>query len=176
MKKAVEYLCYSVSVLLIAAAVFVYLAPHLGWRVDAVSSGSMEPELTVGSLVVVRPVDPETVVTGDIITFSLEGVDETVVTHRVISMERNSPLVFRTKGDANVNPDPFAVPARNVVGKVVLNVPLLGYVTKYVKTFAGFILTVLVPGTVIVVIYAWSVWREVTQNKKYRLKVSNDEH
>ena len=175
MKKAVEYICYSVSVLLIAAAVFVYLAPHFGWRVDAVSSGSMEPELKVGSLVVVRPVDPETIAAGDIITFSVEGVEKTVVTHRVTSVEKNFPLVFRTQGDANLNPDPFVIPARNVVGKVILNIPLLGYVTRYVKTFVGFILTVLVPGTVIVVMYAWGVWREIIVDKKHQVQVLNDE-
>ncbi len=175
MKKAVEYICYSVSVLLIAAAVFVYLAPHIGWRVDSVESGSMEPELKVGSVVVVQPVDPETIVEGDIITFRLDGVDETVITHRVIGIERNSPLYFRTRGDANLKPDPFAIRARDVVGRVVLNIPFLGYVTKYLKTFVGFMFTVIIPGTAVVVIYAWSVWREFNQNKKNQVKVLNSE-
>ena len=174
MKKYTEYLGLAMAVVVIAAAVFTYLAPHIGWRVDAVGSGSMEPELKVGSVVVVRPVDPETIVPGDIITFRLSGVEETIVTHRVTSVEHNSPLYFTTKGDANLKPDPSPVPAKDVVGKVIVNVPLLGYIAKYLKTFVGFMLTVVLPGLAIVVLYGWSVWREFTENRKSRVKVVDD--
>ena len=168
MKKAAEYLGYTIVVLLMAAAVFTYLAPHFGWRVDAVVSGSMEPRLKVGSLVVVRPVEPETIVMGDTITFRLTGVDETVVTHRVIGIRHSSPLYFETKGDANDSPDPFTVPARNLVGKVCLRVPFLGYFTEFLKTPYGFMFAVVVPGFIIITVYAINLWRAITKDGKKR--------
>ncbi|MFC2070210.1 signal peptidase I [Chloroflexota bacterium] len=171
MKKAVEYLGYTMVVLLMVAAVFTYLTPHLGWRVDAVLSGSMEPQLKVGSLVVVRPVEPESIVVGDAITFHLTGVDETIVTHRVIDIRHNSPLYFETKGDANEKPDPFIVPARDLVGRICLHVPFLGYFTEFLKTLHGFIFAVVIPGLVLIIIYIWSVWRELTQKRRNRIRL-----
>ncbi|GAI41788.1 unnamed protein product, partial [marine sediment metagenome] len=48
MKKAAEYLGLTVAILLILVAAFTYVGPHFGWRVDAVLSGSMEPQLQTG--------------------------------------------------------------------------------------------------------------------------------
>ncbi len=171
MKKTGEYLGYTVAVLLMAAAVFTYLAPHFGWRVDAVLSGSMEPQLKVGSLVVVRPVGPETIVVGDIITFHLAGVDETVVTHRVNSIQRNSPLHFETKGDANNKPDSSLVPSQDLVGKVCLNIPFLGYFTEFMKTPYGYICAIVIPGIVIIIMYLWSVRKKLIQNRRNRVRL-----
>jgi len=69
MKKVAKNLGITLIILLMAAAAFTFLAPRFGWSVDAVFSGSMEPELKVGSVVVTRPVAPEEIRAGDIITF-----------------------------------------------------------------------------------------------------------
>ena len=58
----------------------------------AVLSGSMEPELPVGSLVYVRAVDPSEVVVGDTITFKLES--GTLVTHGTVALRASaSPVI-----------------------------------------------------------------------------------
>ena len=170
MKKAAEYLGFAMLTLLMAAAVFVYLSPHLGWRVDAVISGSMEPRLKVGSLVVVRPVEPETIVVGDIITFRTTTLGENSITHRVIVIGHNSPLHFRTKGDANNNLDPFTVPAQNLLGKVCLHIPYLGYFTEFLKTPVGFVGAIVIPGIITIALYIWSLCRELIQNSKSRIR------
>jgi signal peptidase len=169
MKKAAEYLGFTTVVLLMAVAVFIYVAPHLGWRVDAVISGSMEPELKVGSLVVTRPIRPEMVVVGDIITFRTTALSDNTITHRVIVIGHNSPLHFRTKGDANNVPDPFTVPAQNLVGKVCFHMPYIGYITEFLKTPVGFVCVLVVPGLVIIAVYIWSLCRELIQNSKNRI-------
>lgn len=56
-----------------------------------------------------------------------------------------------TRGDANEDADPFIVPAENVVGKIWFHVPYLGYVIRFVKTPLGFLLTLCLPGLVLVV-------------------------
>ncbi len=164
MKKAAEYLGVILVILLMAFATFTYVAPHYGWRVDAVLTGSMEPSLDIGSLVVSRPADPESIVVGDIITFRPNSGDKTTVTHRVVGIERNSPLRFLTKGDANVSLDPFTVSARNLVGKVYFNAPYWGYFTEFLKTPWGFAFGLAIPGIVVVIFYITNLWRALSRN------------
>ncbi|MFC2059966.1 signal peptidase I [Chloroflexota bacterium] len=159
MKKAAWYLILTAVVVLMTAAVFIYLAPHLGWRVDVILSGSMEPELKVGSLVVAQPVESETIVVGDIITFRPVSVGENLITHRVIGIGHSSSLYFETKGDANGKPDPFTVPAQNLVGKVCFTAPYWGYFTEFLKTPFGFLFAIVVPGIVFIIMYIVSIWR-----------------
>lgn len=166
MRKAAEYLGYALMALLMVAAVLTYLAPHFGWRVNAVLSGSMEPSLKVGSLVVSRPVDPETVLIGDVITFRLDQAAVPLVTHRVDGIGHSSPLYFETRGDANKSPDPFTVPARNLVGKIVLHIPYAGYATEFLKTPLGFVLGLLLPALIVIVMYLRDIWRFLNRDKQ----------
>jgi signal peptidase len=114
----------------LAAAVVV---PRVGGATPyTVLTGSMTPTYPPGSLVVVRPVDPESILTGDAITYQLESGKPAVVTHRVVSQgfDGKGEVVFRTKGDANEDPDPNAVQAVQVKGEVWYSVPYLGYVNN----------------------------------------------
>jgi len=162
MKKAAGNLGAAILVILIAAAAFTFLAPRFGWRVDAVFSGSMEPEIEVGSVLVTRPVDTETIKVGDIITFE-SPLSEIPMTHRVIAMEKGSELNFQTKGDANEDTDPITVPAQNVLGKVFFHVPYFGYVSQFAKAPLGFMLLLCIPGLIIVVMEIRNVRRVLTE-------------
>ncbi len=176
MKKAAEYLGLTIAVLIMAVAVFTYVGPHLGWRVDAVLSGSMEPELMTGSLVVTRSVEPEAVVVGDIITFRPTNNGENLITHRVIGIGQSSSLYFETKGDANEDPDPFTVPARNLVGKISFHAPYWGYATEFLKTPFGFLFAVVIPGSILIALYIINIWRALTRDSKQKAnEVARDE-
>ncbi len=166
MKKAVDYLGLTVVFLLMISAVFTYLAPHFSWRVDVVSSGSMEPQLLTGSLVVTRPVEPDAIVVGDVITFRLSTVGENMITHRVIGIGHSSSLHFLTKGDANSYPDPFTVPARNLIGKICFHVPYVGYITEFLKTPFGFVLGLMVPTLIIIGVCIRGIWQVLNKDKK----------
>jgi signal peptidase len=165
MKKAAVYLIFSLSLLFIIITVFVYVAPHLGWSVNAVVSGSMEPALEEGSVIVTKPVDPKEIEVGDIILFASPITRQMMITHRVIGIEYNSLTSLHTQGDANLNPDPYRVPGENVIGKVVLHIPSIGYFTEFVKQPAGFISLSVIPSAMIFAIYATVVWREVAKNR-----------
>jgi len=168
MKKAAEYLGLTIAVLLMAVAVFTYMGPHFGWRVDAVLSGSMEPELKTGSLVITRSVEPETVAVGDIITFRPTTNGENLITHRVIGVGHSSSLYFETKGDANEDPDPFTVPARNLIGKISFHAPYWGYATEFLKTPLGFLFAVVIPGSILIALYIINIWRTLTGKSKQK--------
>jgi len=120
------------AIALILAAVFVLLSvvltpagqvPQvLGFSVFRVLTGSMEPEIPEGALLLVRKTDTDTIQIGDVISFfspdpTLEGA---VNTHRVVDIQtENGEKIFYTKGDANVLEDTYPVRADMVVGKAV---------------------------------------------------------
>lgn len=162
MKKALAYLGFIMVVMVMMAAVFTYVTPHFGWRVDAVLTGSMEPRLKVGSLVVTVPVEPDTIKIGDIITFRPTTGGRTMITHRVVGIAQNSPLRFETMGDANTRPDPDTVHQQNVAGKVYFHVPSLGFLTEFLKTPLGFVFGMVIPGIVLITLYVASMWRALS--------------
>src|SRR3989440_5959602 len=91
------------------AVALVALGPLTGtYRVLTVLTGSMAPGMPVGSVAVVRPVDPASIKVGDVITYQAPLADHRVVTHRVVAVLESGPHpVLRTKGDANISPDPW---------------------------------------------------------------------
>lgn len=119
-------------VVVVGAALAAVGVPRLtGATPYAVLTGSMQPSMPAGTLVVVREVDATEIGTGDVITFNPRPNDPTVVTHRVVGVgfDGDGRPVFRTQGDANDAPDPWTVQEQQVVGKRWYFVPYLGYVT-----------------------------------------------
>lgn len=108
----------------------IYLGPY---RFFIVVSGSMEPEILTGSLILVDQANSEPV-TGDVITFQ-HG--DTVVTHRVV---QTTPEGYETKGDANKRKDDGIVSRGQVIGTCVGSIPYLGYVCSWFRTRTGKIL------------------------------------
>lgn len=95
-----------------------------GFSVAVVSSGSMEPELQVGDVVIMR--ECESYGVNDIITFNSNH--EYLITHRII--ERNGSN-FVTKGDNNNTEDIEQVSKQNIEGKVILKSKFLGWLYKH---------------------------------------------
>lgn len=120
----------AVSVIMIWFAVGVFnIFPNV------IISGSMEPEIDIGDIVIVQAIEPEEVRVGDVIQFR-EIEQDIRINHRVIEIledERGLPL-FITKGDANRNPDSDPVIAEQLMGKVVQIVPKVGWVTIMLRS------------------------------------------
>lgn len=141
--RGVEVVGIILVFLMLTLVVLAMLAPHFGWRADTVLSGSMEPTLPVGCVEVTRPVTPEAIQPGDIITFRSPTNGE-LMSHRVVEVVDGELLQFRTRGDANEDVDPYLIPSENVVGRVCFKVAHAGRVVEYLKTPLGFILLGLV--------------------------------
>ena len=101
-----------------------------------VSSGSMEPAIPVGSMVYSAQTDPSTLEAGDIIVFYNNEAGSTPVTHRVVENHVADGEII-TKGDANEQNDMSPVIYSNVLGKLVLHVPMLGYIAAPLGTMTG---------------------------------------
>ncbi len=100
-----------------------------------VGSGSMEPKMYPGDVVIIAKVPADNIQTGDIIQFRVP--EEVTIMHRVIEIQETEEggKVFITKGDANDEPDSEPVIPQNVVGKAVLTIPKIGWASVVVKQF-----------------------------------------
>ncbi|MBE5911489.1 class B sortase [Pseudobutyrivibrio sp.] len=112
----------------------------LGYQSFNVISGSMEPEISVGSIVYVKEAAFEEIAEGDIIAFESGA---SVVTHRVQSVNQESRL-FTTKGDANNTEDFTPVAYVNVIGKVRAHFPIIGNVATWLSESVGKIVAVII--------------------------------
>lgn len=137
---------------LIFATVLVFgLVVPLPGKVELkiVQSGSMEPAVPVGAVVVVVP--RERYGTGDVVTFGTDTRRRAPTTHRIVATERvQGSLHYRTKGDANEEVDAELVPHSALIGRVAFTVPRLGYVLDFVRTRTGFLCTVVIPASFII--------------------------
>lgn len=122
-------------VLVVIFAIFLMGSRLVGLQVFNVVSGSMEPNYSVGDLIYVKTVDPDSVKVGEPITFVLNE-DLVVATHRVVAVDREN-REFTTKGDANETNDAAPVHFNNLIGVPVFAIPLLGYVSAYIQSPPG---------------------------------------
>lgn len=111
-----------------ALVVAVIIPRVFGATPYAVLTSSMSPSLPAGTLVVVRPVRPESIGVGAVITYQLRSGEPEVVTHRVVAqaVDGAGARSFRTRGDANDVTDPGWVRPVQVKGEVWYAVPQLG--------------------------------------------------
>lgn len=122
--------------LVVALAVAVVVVPAaVGGRALTVLSGSMEPQLPIGTLVVVRPTPADDIRIGDVLTYQAESGEATFVTHRVVARASSGQgeVEFTTQGDANSGPDALPVQEIQVVGTVWYAVPVLGYLNTWIN-------------------------------------------
>jgi len=110
----------TVGALIAVATLFVYQKNHpydqtvLGYRPIVVVTGSMEPVIKTGALVIAKQVPFSELEVGDIITFDWNGGQ--LNTHRIIGFENGGAI---TKGENADLPDSGSVTAYNFRYKIV---------------------------------------------------------
>jgi signal peptidase len=114
------------SVVIVAVIAITLIA---GVQYATVRSGSMAPGINVGDIVLISPTSIGDIKVDDVIAFHPPG-SSILVCHRVVSINAEAGYV-QTKGDANEDPDGYVVPFSNIVGKVPMSIPFLGYVISY---------------------------------------------
>lgn len=151
-RHVVNALSTIVLIVLVALVVAFAGVRLVGLTPYAVLSGSMEPELPVGSLIYVQDVDPQTIQVGDTVTF--EKSSGVVATHEAYEVDPEAQEI-RTQGIANINSDGSIahdaepVPFESVIGVPVACIPFLGYVNSFVTSPTGFV--VVIAGAVVAI-------------------------
>jgi len=124
-----------------------------------IASGSMSPHLNQGDLVVLKKIQDESIQVGDIVAFKVPSPYDSAypspMVHKVVEKwTENNVTYLRTKGDANLNPDAWDVPSRDVIGKSVATIPYIGLPILFVKTPLGLlVLTAILVGYILYAYY-----------------------
>lgn len=165
--------------LLIALAV-VLVVPMLpipgNFQIRVVQSGSMEPAIKTGSVILIKPLSSYKV--GDIITFEGNFKDakgkKIPTTHRVVEAKVDTGNVsYQTKGDANDDIDRNLIAGNKVIGKVLVSVPYAGYVVAGVQTGYGLLAIVVIPAAVIMFDHIKKIVAEVKKTWKRKEKTQS---
>jgi signal peptidase len=116
----------------------------LGFQLMTVLSGSMEPALKAGDVIVVNETVPEKIKVEDIITYQV--AEEVVVTHRVKEIVSSAEGIrFKTKGDANKIEDGLLIEEEQLLGRVVFRIPYGGYLADFVRSRLGYAFFIVIP-------------------------------
>jgi signal peptidase len=136
----VHGLVLALTIALVSVAVLGRIVPLTGRTSMVVSGPSMAPALQVGSVIVVEPVNPRVLAVGDLVSLK-SGPGKAIFTHRVVRLvQREGGLWLETKGDANPAADPSILPASDVLGRVVVAVPYVGYLVALASRPSGIVL------------------------------------
>lgn len=140
--------------------------PGIPLEARVVQTGSMEPTIKTGSLVFIYPSKIYT--EGDIITFRREGSRlEAPITHRIISVTvTEGEYFYRTKGDANDGADASPVRDGEVIGKVLFDIPWVGYAIDAARTPWGFTVLIILPALFIMWEEGKKIWNELKRKKE----------
>ena len=113
-----------------------------GYKPFIVLSGSMESEIQVGDLVLVKEVDTSTLKENDIIAF--RDKEDVVTTHRITKVidGKDGMKSFVTKGDAN-NAEDGEIESTQVEGLYQKRFPKLGNAVMFIQKPMGFAVVVL---------------------------------
>ena len=103
-----------------------------------VGSGSMHPAIQKGDLIIVEKIKKEhldQINENDILVYLKE---KQIIVHRVVNITyENSQYTFETKGDANEVKDPWVIDEKDVIGKVKIDIPYIGYPTVWLNELLG---------------------------------------
>lgn len=104
----------------------------LGVTPTIIASGSMQPTLRIGDIVILVPASAASINVGDIVQYQTTNM---TIIHRVIdAFTSGGSTWIVTKGDANSAPDGPVNPGQ-VTGKLLVTIPQLGWVSIFLKTF-----------------------------------------
>ncbi len=138
------------------------LVPGLfGYQRFVVVGGSMEPTIHRGSLVFDEVVPVGSLATGDVITYVPPGHSDPV-THRIIERDSDrGELVYRTKGDANEEPDlrPFTLD-RPTQARVAFDVPYVGFLFMFLASQQARFFMLVLPAIALALFMLVRLWRD----------------
>lgn len=169
-----------ISLILITAAAGVALLafPIFGNQALIVRSGSMEPNIPVGSVIVVRNSENTSgnlYDIGEVISYKHDA--NTIITHRIIEIEKNprGGYGYITKGDANEEADGWVVKEENILGKNYFTIPEFGRLLAFARSQYGFPLLIILPAVFVILMEFVNIIGEIVKyNKKKKGGILGD--
>lgn len=176
LKEYLKYFAFFIVIAIVAFGGIQVLKASLKtqYPVMVVVSESMIPTLGVGDFILVGQIqDFDDVVAehqpeGDILVFLKPGTSDEYIVHRAVEKTNNNgEWYFVTKGDNNAVQDGRPVKESNVMGRVIGNIPILGYFPMLIKTSRGLITVIGLMGIVFFADYIMPDKREERTGGKF---------
>ena len=149
-----------------------------GYTMFRVVTGSMEPTIPTGALLVAQQTDIADVQVNDIICFMTQDAQiwGKIVTHRVVEILNmaDGSVLLRTQGDANLVADGYFVDQENIIGKVFWHTgdgSVLASVFSFFTNKVGFLGCIVLP----CLLLAGLILKESVSNIHYELKNAMEE-
>jgi signal peptidase len=163
-RRALSWVTTGAVLGLLALGIVLALIPAMnGGTALTVLSGSMQPTLKPGDVVVVFPVDGfDDVELGDVVTFMPTADDPTLVTHRAKAWGVNGDgeKVLITRGDAN-GADDSPLREKQLRAKVAYSVPWVGNVLQYTQASKPWLVL-----AVAVILITYAIYATVTSFRR----------
>lgn len=129
----------------------------LGFKTFTVISGSMEPKIHIGDIIIVKK---DTLKKDDIITYRKNNE---IITHRIVEIiEENNQKKYITKGDNNETEDEEYVFTNEIEGKVIGTIRKLGFIIIFLQNK-----TVI---CIIIIIFGYSYTKDLKRNNKKQIR------
>lgn len=138
----------------------------MGYKPFIVLSGSMEPAIKAGDLIVTKGIAPENVKVGDVISLRVEN--DIVVSHRVTEVQTEGGLSFLTKGDANTGMDAVKALPENIEGLYIWRGAGLGRFALFLQTPIGMLIFVVTP------LCLFIIYDVVSRNRRSKKKSARE--
>lgn len=156
---------YVLAGLLVGLVLAVVGPRAVGYHTLSVLSGSMEPTIHTGDVVITQTISPLDARIGDVVTFRDPSNGTRLITHRVRSVRAGAGHVsVTTKGDANNTPEVWSVPTESAVGRVVYRVPRAGRVLVWTASPMGRIGLFVIPVILLGLLELTRIWRTSTED------------
>lgn len=170
---SIAYYTFLLAVTALGLLLVATLVPIPGnISVKIVQSGSMEPAIGTGSIVVIMPREKYAV--GDVITFGEETQTSIPTTHRIVAdIISGGQIRFETKGDANEEKDAGSVAVDEVIGKVIFSIPFIGYLLDIAKKPWGFVFLIGVPAAIVIIDEVSTIVKE-TRHLRRKNKIEEE--
>lgn len=131
-----------------------------GIKTFCIISGSMEPQIQINDIVIVKEVPETEINVGDVISFNTDGE---IVTHRIIAIEKGqyNKNLYITKGDANNVEDEEKITYEDIEGKYIKKIPKVGKIIFALKSKTTLVIVL----AVLILLY---IIEQKSNNKKIK--------
>ena len=162
----IPILIYNIS-LIIQAVIKTSETPNfLGIKTYVIISGSMEPNLQIGDIVIVKKVAQNELKQGDIISYR-QG--QSVITHRIAEViDKEGEVEYKTKGDNNNAEDSGILSYEMIEGKVVKHISQIGKIAIILQKKGTIIF-------IILILYIYILYSSSIKKKRALRKLKREE-
>lgn len=134
----------------------------MGIKPFIVLTGSMEPIIKAGDLVIVEEIDENELKIDDIIAFRYTKED-VVLIHRIVGIEEyEGKTLFTTKGDNNQTEDKLNIEDKNIEGIYSFRISKIGAVAMFIRTPQGIAICLL---SIATIFFSWQFIKSLKREK-----------